>query len=513
MRKKVVRLGIVAAAILAGTYGVISYRYWNNPPNLSRNFSAEWNAPILAVPENERAWPAYRQALLDLSNERPDGYRESTHWKEPFVFADEQPYIAFVRRNAGVLANVRAASRRPTFGFLMTDGRSSEDAKLETRRRRMTDPQRKESEPIPATENPLLDSLYLVDFTEMSELVDLLAIDACLAAREGDGDRMTENLTSIMRIADHVREISHPIHDITSVGLFDRGLRTWGRLLETSATTFDERRSIELERAARAYAKGSIRLRVDYDRARMEDALQRAYTDDGEGDGYLTALSLVRGDGNKIGVRERLLAPLTTGLDPSRREIREAHEHLTRLAEQDVSRPLWECRTWSYETELERLHRNKRFHIISLMASTYESAHKSFEKIVQHRDAMLAFSAMHRFRLKRGTWPKSLGELVPEFAAEVPVDRLTGGRLGYKLAGDRPLVYSFGSDGDDDGGRAARLPKEGSHVSDPLPERPWHWDLDERESGLEGDLILWPVISAEDLEHMARRRPPSDVQP
>jgi hypothetical protein len=46
--------------------------------------------------------------------------------------------------------------------------------------------------------------------------------------------------------------------------------------------------------------------------------------------------------------------------------------------------------------------------------------------------------------------------LTPTLLPEVPVDRITGGPLIYKLVDGRPLVYSVGADRDDDGGRVTK---------------------------------------------------------
>jgi hypothetical protein len=506
MRKRFLRYTLFTLAAIGGVYGFLSYRYWTNPPQLTRNFTAEFNARIANTPENERAWPAYRQVLLGLTEDRPKGYQEV--WRiDPSALADDPAFADFVRKNSDGLTALRAASLRPVYGFPITDGVSADDARLEIRRSKISFPDLvHDADPVnrtrQATENPSLESVRFIPFEDLNELVNLAAADAHLAAREGNLRRMTDDVLSIMRIAEHTREYPHTINDMVATMIFDSGLRTWGRLMETATEVFDESSLIELDRQARGFAGGSIRVRFDYDRNRMADALQRDYTDDGDGDGYRTHLSLFRGN-SKLDWTDRLLAPLMTGMLPSRREMRDEHERMLTLVEQDCSRPLWKCDTWPSEVELKRLLGDQNYQLVSAMTASYEPHHRQAEKAVQHRDAMLALSAMLRFRLKRGDWPRTLDELVPEYLAEVPIDRLTGGKLGYKLQGDRPVLYSFGADGDDDGGRAARLPKDNN--ANPRPERPWHWHLHEAERRPEGDLILWPVVCAEELEFLAKQ--------
>jgi hypothetical protein len=60
--------------------------------------------------------------------------------------------------------------------------------------------------------------------------------------------------------------------------------------------------------------------------------------------------------------------------------------------------------------------------------------------------------ALHVYRLEHDRLPANLEELVPRYVAEVPIDPFGGEAFGYKRDGDKYLLYSFGPDGDDDGG-------------------------------------------------------------
>ncbi|MCB1127969.1 MAG: hypothetical protein KDM81_15855, partial [Verrucomicrobiae bacterium] len=63
--------------------------------------------------------------------------------------------------------------------------------------------------------------------------------------------------------------------------------------------------------------------------------------------------------------------------------------------------------------------------------------------------------ALKRFHLKHGRPPEQLGELVPAFLPEIPIDWMDGEPLRYRLNPDSTwLLYSVGEDGNDDGGDA-----------------------------------------------------------
>ena len=57
-------------------------------------------------------------------------------------------------------------------------------------------------------------------------------------------------------------------------------------------------------------------------------------------------------------------------------------------------------------------------------------------------------------KVRTGQYPESLEALVPALLTEVPVDPFTGRPLVYRRAGEGFIVYSFGSNLKDDGGRS-----------------------------------------------------------
>ncbi|HEV7279590.1 MAG TPA: hypothetical protein VGN57_05200 [Pirellulaceae bacterium] len=75
--------------------------------------------------------------------------------------------------------------------------------------------------------------------------------------------------------------------------------------------------------------------------------------------------------------------------------------------------------------------------------------------------------ACERFRRAEGRWPQTLAELVPQYLAEVPLDAQGDDRLSYRPDGDDAIVYSFGFDQKDDGGRGhSTFSRNGREVED-----------------------------------------------
>lgn len=74
------------------------------------------------------------------------------------------------------------------------------------------------------------------------------------------------------------------------------------------------------------------------------------------------------------------------------------------------------------------------------------------------RSIVITAIALKRYQLRHGSLPPDLNALVPEFLAKIPRDPVDGKPLRYKPKPDGTfLLYSVGSDGTDDGGRANSL--------------------------------------------------------
>ncbi len=96
-------------------------------------------------------------------------------------------------------------------------------------------------------------------------------------------------------------------------------------------------------------------------------------------------------------------------------------------------------------------------------------------RVASHQNALdeaRIACALERHRLAQGDYPTALHDLVPAYLEQVPVDVVEGGTLRYSLPSPtRFLLYSIGSDGKDDGGKAATTP-EGRYD---LERGDWAW--------------------------------------
>jgi tetratricopeptide (TPR) repeat protein len=117
------------------------------------------------------------------------------------------------------------------------------------------------------------------------------------------------------------------------------------------------------------------------------------------------------------------------------------------------NRAEWEC----FKKERENLIGEKWWRHPLTESLNVEDVMKAVAEGHAWRHTARSAVALKRYRLKHGSYPDKLAELVPEFIDEVPLDPMSGGELLYRKDGDGFVVYSVGVNGLDDGGTDSSL--------------------------------------------------------
>jgi len=121
------------------------------------------------------------------------------------------------------------------------------------------------------------------------------------------------------------------------------------------------------------------------------------------------------------------------------------------------------------------------------MTPVFHSIYTMADSINLRKDATIVAIALEQYRRTLGDWPGSLDELVPNFMASIPADPFDDGSLKYLVGSDGPVIYSIGTDRNDDGGRASKYAK--------------NWNTAEKSAELEkqtpevydGDWVVYPA--------------------
>jgi hypothetical protein len=447
--------------------------YWSSVPKPKRNYAAEINAEILAVPEEERAWPLYREALVKLERppaewERHDYHPRAPRWPE---------VVAYLERNQRPLAMLREAAGLPHLGYPLRDAIPREDLIL-------TDGKEVE-EP---SENPQLMSVLLLAVQELRPSSEYLAADAHWAAEREDPQRALDDLVAIINMADHIRETPFLVNDAVSRHMFLQGINTAGAMLNESPDLWSNDQLSRLAGRIAAYSDGRIAVRATGERMSLEDLVQRCYTDDGRGGGYFHALGYGLTEGDEPGWEARLLGPLTRGKVADRREMMGKFNEIMDRCEAEYARPLWQRSDWSVREEIMSLQVDGRYFLLTLLFPDMDPSYEQAEETTQRRDALLVAISLARHRNEKDSWPQTLSALVPDFLKRIPPDRCDGQPLRLHFEDGRPVLYSVGFDRDDDQGEDPDGVYRGSNVINRLGGEVGFLNLD----SLDGDWTLWP---------------------
>jgi hypothetical protein len=165
---------------------------------------------------------------------------------------------------------------------------------------------------------------------------------------------------------------------------------------------------------------------------------------------------------------------------PSRQKLSSDYFRILDQASANLKLPMREADWTGIEHDLKSSH-DSLFSRMNPMAiarftPSFWFAQDRADINLSRRDGLVVGIALEAYRREHGSYPQELKALVPGFVARIPEDRFTGGELKYRLLDGKPLVYSVGTDRDDDGGRAPQSTYKaaGWEVPDaPTPDGDW----------------------------------------
>jgi hypothetical protein len=469
---------LIGAAMVVYVFAAI--RLFSGEPVIAHDYLADINAKARAVPDADRAWPEYRACLLGLG-ELPESFeRWGSRLRPGEVGWDE--IDAYLEANAATLGRVRAAAARPGLGFVAGDV----DAELW--------PEVEQASGGPRTIAGLVNAL-LPHLVEIRRLSRLLALDAHRAAASGDGALVVRDVEASLGLAEQVREAPFLLNELVSFAQVTLAVKTLAEILAEHPEVLTDDQLETLARRFGALYGGRFELRLDGERLLFQDLIQRVYSDDGHGDGHLTAegiRSLWMAETAAAEPPDRRVGPLAPALGLFMAGRREMTEEVTRWfdrAEAEIAKPLWQRDRATIDLELDELMRSRirlaRYFPLALLMPALTQAGVQPELVRQRRDALSAAIGLESYRRRVGAWPASLDELVPDFLPALPVDRFDGAPLRYRLFEGRPVLYSVGADGDDDGGRPPQRPD--GRFAQELAAR----FVTGKAQAADGDWVLW----------------------
>lgn len=485
-------------------YGYWAAQYWLRTPRIARNYLAEMNAPVLAIPEPERAWTLYREALVKLPKV-PEIFGEAGQ-KFPALSPGQPGWaeaVKFVEDHQVLLEKVRGAARLDKMGYRMT---SNGDPLLMKARNPGYEPS---PEDLVENENPDMVGILLPHLAMMRELARWFAFDARYAASLGDGARAAEDLRTLVGLARHSAQGSILINQLVGMAILSLEADLALELLTNHPQLLGEKDLIGLIHANAEWTPSGERgsgeaIDLSGEANFMDDFLQRNFSDDGHGNGHLTAqgakalemITMAFGQEREKGsLLNDAFGPIGSALTADRKTLRAHHQSMMRRMIEEGSKPKWTRDFSLLDHEIAERGQRRITNSTWISDIFFPALTKCFESndlTLMRRDAAVTVMAIELFKRRHGKYPASLAELTPGYLPVLPIDRWDGRPLRYMASGNswsngRPVLYSVGRDKIDEQGGVANWerPEDGS-----LPGPQWTPGVGMKPIG---DWIFWPV--------------------
>lgn len=445
-------------------------------PTIRTDYLAIINKDPAAVPESERAWPIYRDALLAMGVQSKD----ATSPAKKVLEAEAKPGDAawqetekFLSDHADSLAKLRDATGHERLGFVTATSHVAFTDKDRELFGVTLKPEEIEAEKHRTLEDRWIISTLIPDLQCLKYSGQLLAADARRAAIAGDGKAAYEDVVALLGIGRHAQEMPFLVTTLVAEWAREQARNVVHDVLAEHASIWSDSQLRDLAHKLAAsrtdWARG-----IEGERIAFYDSMQRTYTDDGSGDGRIALqvtpdqnlfqmLDAVTEGKSAPSIFENsgvamMTLPAANMFVASRKEMVDLFDKITNDVQANIDQPYWKrSENPRWDDELKALTNGPlarfRYLFINLLVPAYDAIQNRVMLTDGERDGVFLGLALELYHRQHKKWPESLAELSPQFLPQLPVDPVTGKALQYKIVNDRPMVYSVGADGDDDDGK------------------------------------------------------------
>ncbi|MBO6513866.1 MAG: hypothetical protein JJ974_07885 [Phycisphaerales bacterium] len=470
-----IRRGVAAMILLIFiSYVGLAARFYLGEPNIKENYAYAINALNEQYDEDQKAWPIYEEVraawdlhIADAQKRQSEYEREYNSTIEngdeaisagiqmiPNIPTDHHDYeevVGLFRSFKPQLDRVRDAAHRPTVGIDLSFFASDHDDE-------MIEPS------AVAHENPPLINLLLPHLGTHRQLANMLYFETILAARDQNPALVYENLSAMLSMARHESHDGTIITDLVEIAILASTMNAMEEVLNEYPGTLSRAYLVKLTHEL-ALCESVIDFSYQGEIMFFEDFLQRTYTDDGNGNGRMTPEGMdllaefVSFGDDEFGISKSPVryatGPASLALAPDRRSVYTRYHSMMDLSKsvKDLGPeylPLLEAK----QTELERESNTipgMRYSLIDMLIPALGAATERLFMSKMEYDATLTMLAIEVYKSDHGQPPESLSELIPSYLPSEPMDLFDpGSSMKYKTLDTGYMLYSVGSDADDD---------------------------------------------------------------
>jgi hypothetical protein len=505
-------------------YLILLWEYHNGESNPSVDYTSELNQRVTETEEKDKAWPLYRPAWLKF--QLIDGARRKYSEMRKSMFVQDQKTdrkrltkpsddqwpqtVSMLKAHDELLDVSRKGAKRESFGLaLRADPSAYSDEDFATlfpnAEKTNFESYEQEHDPDGILEGGSTEIL-LPHVQEIRKVARLLHLDTRLAILEGDSDRVVGNVEAVLGLANQIADTPILVNALVAGAVGSIGFNQLEEVITTDPEFLSQ---AKLARLQKHLEQLNIRSWLDYkgEHLLIQDMVQRCYTDDGNGDGQITAAGMRFLNSGYLSGLDRnsehafenngfvkfarsAMAPTSLFTCATRKEVLGKADEIFDQIAADQELPFWESRNskidgWKDIDGYLKEHQTEHVLLYRVMPSV-KQVRNVIERTCARKNGVILALAMHRFHARHQKWPKSASDLSPKYLKEIPIDILTGKPLHFKVVDDQSLVYSVGLDHDDDGGVDATKNRKRIERSDIKPGP--------KDAEFEGDWILWPQV-------------------
>jgi hypothetical protein len=294
-----------------------------------------------------------------------------------------------------------------------------------------------------------------------------------LQAYNGDVDSALRDCAILQRVGEHIQGQGLLIEQLVGVAIEALALGEISTVLQNVDVPADSLKMVREELAVQVEEHETI-ISLTGEKVFWYDEIQRTFTDNGKGDGrvLIRGLPYVATDDWKDS-----LFKLLTFSYPSRQETIAQINKYFEQADRLFGETPWDLRNESTVANEWSVNLEQTSFMLKMIGPAHERINQLAWRLKTHRIGLLTLLAIMRYQKDQGRYPDNLNELVSTgYLNNLPSDPFGDGPLVYKKTDDGFLLYSLGSNFEDDGGQPG-LDSKG---------KPRMWSDD-------GDWVFWPM--------------------
>jgi hypothetical protein len=524
MNTKLLSAGLWGFLLFVLFYFGLTAFYHSGKANPSHDYEADLNRPALAIAPVDAAWSIYRPAFTKF------GFSEggAGRFEEIYVQTDNRSDLVTPRDGEAwkraiekleegkeLLDAFRAARMKSHLGLPLCSNRNQysevDFAALFPNQTRGPNSANDASSPSEfeklASESMI--GILLPHYQVMRYAAHLLVIDTRWAVEQNDFERVTQNVESIFGFSRQLGNEPLLIGDLIAYAIQSIGYDLIDEVLTKHLNRFSE---AQLARIQSSVADSDPSGMIDLEGEKLLglDVLQRCFTNDGNGDGRITAdayrllnnWNSVMGNEQPVAngdsgyskfakAWEAVSAPLIAIQFPSRKQVEEEYLSLLDDGNQQLQKPYFAAT--SFESSNAKVAESSPF-AKALFPAIQQVATAMFRTKGQ-QEATAAAIAIYRYQKEHGKLPGSLDALEGKYLDQLPGDQFDGDLVRYLKKSDGFILYSIGCDLVDNGGQRRLVSADGSDGKLPKdqPEPTGQFLMSGNDQGF--DWVLWPRMS------------------